>query len=423
MEIIEKLKSMDKNKKFTIASRRFLLTYKTHLKKNIAEDFFKSRGRVKEFHICHENGDKNNPYLHSHVYVDYYKRIQSKNCRVFDINEIHPNIKKVISASHIENCYKYLMKEDKECAYLKDKCKSFNVDTIIECKTQREAIDKATSAGDAVQRAKLWEISQVYTVENSWDSTSEDFEYWPWQQQFINHIRVKPIRKHLTIWIWDQPGQGGKNTLVDKLCKEEGNKHAQLTSLGDSRDISLVMKGYIKAGWKGKVLHINLSRSDNSVWTDSSYVTLEQLSDGKMTSVKYEGCNLKWGRGHTIVYSNYPPDVSRLSLDRWVIKKIVGKGENSKLIDIDPRSLMKKDNNNPISPNNKTTRKLLSPKLNIIKKVKDIKINEFDFCEKGLNIINIKEIEENKDKKIDSCPIGFKSLNGFCDLPILGPLN
>lgn len=401
MNIVDNYKSVETtdNKKFYLAIKRVLLTYKTHLNKTSIENFFKNNWDINEFHICHEKGDENNPYPHSHVFIEFKKRFQSRNCRVFDVNNIHPNIKKVVSIKHVENCYKYLMKEDPACSYLKDKCKSFNVDTIIKCKTKREAMENAKNASDANQLSNLWESNQVYTVKNSWDSSSEDFVYWSWQKKFISYISFKPNRKHVITWIWDEEGQNGKNTLVDKLMEEFN--HAQLTTLGNSRDIAQVMKGYIDKGWRGKVLHINISKSDNLGLDKNSYSTLEQLSDGKITSTKYKGCNLKWGTGHTIVYSNYPPDVSCLSLKRWDIKKIVGSEGNARLIDIPAKSLL--NNSSPRSPI-KYVKNLLSHK---------IKTKNMDMYERC-------EYERNKNK-YDLCKNGFNlELN---NTPILGPLN
>lgn len=173
---VDNYKSVEdsENKKFYIANKRVLLTYKTYLNKTLTKKIFNNKWNINEIHICHEKGDDNDPYPHSHIFIEFNKRIQSRNCKVFDINNIHPNIKKVISVNHVEHCYKYLMKEDTDCSYLKEKFKSFNVDTII--KTKREAMENARNALEANQLSKLWEKNYIYNVKNSWDSSSEDFE-------------------------------------------------------------------------------------------------------------------------------------------------------------------------------------------------------------------------------------------------------
>jgi hypothetical protein len=139
-------------------------------------------------------------------------------------------------------------------------------------------------------------------------------------------------------WIYDPKGQNGKSYLARKLSRDNPNVHLSISSLSNQRDIAEVVKSAIQTGWKGKVVHINLTRSSEN----QDYDTLEQLSDGIMTSLKYNGSTLRFGRGYRIVYSNNLPNIKGLSLDRWDIRQLIGSGEKAELVRLNVYDLIKK---------------------------------------------------------------------------------
>lgn len=102
-------------KAFSFQNKRVHLTYKTWL---TDDDIVTIRGKwkdEKQFSYCHENGHGDTPYEHTHIFVHVEKMIKTQNVKYFDIGDIHPNIKKVLSTEHELNILKYHRKEGVKC--------------------------------------------------------------------------------------------------------------------------------------------------------------------------------------------------------------------------------------------------------------------------------------------------------------------
>jgi len=41
-----------------------------------------------------------------------------------------------------------------------------------------------------------------------------------------------------------------------------------------------------------------------------------------MNTVKYQGKRIRWNSVHVLVFANFHPDVSKLSIDRWDIREL-----------------------------------------------------------------------------------------------------
>lgn len=330
-----------KNGKFRVQNRRLFLTYKTHIDKQRVKAWMKEKFEVEEIHICHENGDEKCPYLHSHVFVDFSKTFQSTNCRIFDWENIHPNIKKVKTAKHINNCYKYLAKEDPDCKYCLDLIKNgFNIETVLQKSSPIEAMKDAKNANEALAISRLHENYSHVDNKDSWDdSADDDFELWDWQKEILSMIAVKPKRKTMGIvnWIYDTKGQNGKSTLCRTLERNDSKHIAYIEGLGSSRDVVETINTKRKNGWTGRVLLINLSRSSERF---DFYNVLENLSDGAMTRLKYNGGDIRYKAYHVVVFANWPPKVEKMTSERWKIKQLFGKGNTAELVSIDSRVLL-----------------------------------------------------------------------------------
>lgn len=342
MEDVEEfLEIKEKNGNFRIQNQRLLLTYKTHIDKNEVKAWMKKKFNAEEIHICHESGDKTNPYLHSHVFVIFNKCFQSRNSRIFDWNGIHPNIKKVNSATHINNCYKYLAKEDPDCKYCLDLIKKgFNISDILKAPSPIDAMAGAKNANDAYAISRLHETYSKVDNKDSWDdSADDDIELWNWQKEILSMVTVKPKRHEMTIinWIFDEQGQNGKSTLCKTLERNDSKHIAYIEGLGSAKDIVETIYSKRKNGWTGRVLLINLSRGSEQF---EFYNVLENLSDGSMTRLKYNGGDIRYKAYHVIVFANWAPKIERITFKRWKINKLSGSGNNAVLIPINSQDLL-----------------------------------------------------------------------------------
>lgn len=338
---------VDEKKGFYLQNQRFLLTYKTHINKGDYHTWCHDKwtGKYKDLklHIAHENGknDPITPYEHSHIILDFGKRFQSKNSRVFDfiVNDdvIHPHIKKIMSKKHLERCYAYLAKEDPENEYLLKLCsKKFDIVRDVFEVSKSDALNNARSASEALAIARLHDEHRDVNNSDSWSTTDEDFELYPWQAQIWGMINTRCRRSNIIHWIWDNNGANGKTTFINYCVDADPKHNYALYALGSHRDVSENISQAIKHGWTGRVLHINLTRSAEY---HDGYNALEQLSDGRMTKQKYTGGDVKFKNRYLIVYSNWLPDPNKLTRSRWRVKKLVGVGADAKLIDMDVGSV------------------------------------------------------------------------------------
>ena len=83
MENVEKTKG-----KFRLSSKKIMLTYKTHLKKDEYLKWLRAKAPCTAW-VAHETGDKNHNYDHSHVLIEFDKRVNWVSERCLDFESIH----------------------------------------------------------------------------------------------------------------------------------------------------------------------------------------------------------------------------------------------------------------------------------------------------------------------------------------------
>jgi hypothetical protein len=76
-----------------------------------------------------------------------------------------------------------------------------------------------------------------------------------------------------------------------------------------------------KSGYLPSLVIIDIPRSRHE-WV--SYTGVEEVKDMFFYSGKYEGGMVNGPSPHVLVMSNSKPDVSKMSIDRWKLWRIVG---------------------------------------------------------------------------------------------------
>lgn len=324
MEIEKFSTELDVNN-FNFAQQKCLLTYKTHLHKFEFIDNFKKlvekqlKGEPKFIRLAHESGDEQINYNHTHVLVDFGKRFQTKNCRFFDysiilngvLEVIHPNIRKITSKSHWDNCVQYLAKEDED-----------NRDLIVKkpC-TQVLSIWEKSSLQEAVASVKLRDVPAAIAAYNVKPDTFIKEPKWhtpmEWQQRIIDDIS-KPPNNRSIIWIFDNDGLAGKSSFIDYVEYYFPDKSRTITQLGDSYHGATLIKNEIE-GWTGDTIFIDLARSQNS---DKIYPVLEDIKNGRISTLKYQGKTIRFHTCHVVVFANFLPKLEAMSMDRWDIRHV-----------------------------------------------------------------------------------------------------
>lgn len=137
----------------------------------------------------------------------------------------------------------------------------------------------------------------------------------PWQNQCFEQLVLQNDRQ--VLWIYECVGNTGK-TFLAKYLKNECN-YSYLEGETAMHKIALMVAMSV-----GVVIDIPRSSFDedkNSVIC--SYATMEKLKNGHLFTTKYEGLDVVTPSYKIVVFSNYPPDYTKLSLDRWRVAQIV----------------------------------------------------------------------------------------------------
>lgn len=148
-----------------------------------------------------------------------------------------------------------------------------------------------------------------------------DIALRPWQQTVVTHLEEDPHPRHVN-WLWETVGDVGKTTLANYL---ELEKDALVLEVGGKRDLAYIISTMI--GMK-KVVVFDLSRCtapDGNKDYDplnALYSIMESLKNGRLIVTKYESTVRKCIVPHIWVFANFPPNIAKMSKDRWKLWSI-----------------------------------------------------------------------------------------------------
>lgn len=135
-------------------------------------------------------------------------------------------------------------------------------------------------------------------------------ELKPWQKSVENIIQTEPDERSI-YWFWDETGNTGKTVLTKYLC----HKYNAIPVEGKKADIL-----YVCAEFESECYIFDLSRTTES--QSGLYDSIEKVKNGLYMCGKYESKPIVRNCPHVIVFANFYPDKSKLSLDRWQIFNI-----------------------------------------------------------------------------------------------------
>lgn len=153
-------------------------------------------------------------------------------------------------------------------------------------------------------------ISNVRRIQKEEESRNHLEEF---SQKFVPNQFQTEILEHLDrqdqrqiTWVVDEKGGRGKSWLSLKLVADQ---NAIRFTNGKNADISFAYNGQ-------PMVIFDLSRS---IEGRVNYDIIEQLKNGALFSAKYESCSKIFKPPKVVVFSNFKPDLSKLSQDRWDI--------------------------------------------------------------------------------------------------------
>lgn len=131
--------------------------------------------------------------------------------------------------------------------------------------------------------------------------------YHDWQITILNIINKTPDNRTIH-WFWEAKGNIGKTSFCKHLVLTRDATYV----LGKKADIYYAINNNIN------ILLIDIPRTIEGK-IDYLYEILESVKNGMIFSGKYESKTKIFNPPHVIVFSNFPPNQSMLSADRWAI--------------------------------------------------------------------------------------------------------
>lgn len=156
-------------------------------------------------------------------------------------------------------------------------------------------------------------VIRAVETEQSVTEGLEKFSNWKpylWQSNLIEELKNPPKNDRSIIWYNDPSGNHGKSKLADWI---ELHMDAESLENGRSADMS--------CAWQRKpIVVIDLVRS---LQEHVNYGAIEAIKAGKFMSTKYDSAmKRRWGDTHVIVFANWPPDLAKMTFDKFDIRTI-----------------------------------------------------------------------------------------------------
>ena len=143
-----------------------------------------------------------------------------------------------------------------------------------------------------------------------------DSQLYAWQKGIVADLDTEPDDRTLN-WLWSLAGNVGKTTF----CKYLSHKFGAIALGGKAADCRMGVVHHLeKHGDTPEIVLIPIPRSFDPQYV--SYEAMENIKDMYFFSGKYEGGMVNGNCPHVYVFSNFPPDESKMSEDRWNVVQI-----------------------------------------------------------------------------------------------------
>ena len=149
--------------------------------------------------------------------------------------------------------------------------------------------------------------------------TYKDVNWRVWQLKLIEQLAKDPDDRKVT-WIIDEEGNAGK-TFLTKYLLTQGD--CMRYENGKSADVKFAYEGQ-------RICVFDLSRSQE---THVNYEVIESVKNGVVFSTKYQSAMKVYKTPHVVIMANFAPDESKMSADRWDIRRLGRKDNMAPTID------------------------------------------------------------------------------------------
>jgi len=125
-----------------------------------------------------------------------------------------------------------------------------------------------------------------------------------------------PVFGRKIYWFWEPTGNWGKSVVATHMIDFED----AIEVCGAAKDVFCGV-ALALATKDIKTVIFDVPRESLKY---VQYQAIECLKNGKFFSGKYESGMVRFNKPHVVVFANAPPDVTAMSLDRWVIEELSG---------------------------------------------------------------------------------------------------
>lgn len=258
-----------------------------------------------------EVGESGTPHLQGYIQLKKSKRLKAVTDALTLAcgHPVHTEAAKGNYASNREYCSKG-GKFDEWGEPRKGQGSRGDIAKFLTAAEQKSELDLARDFPEAFVRYYK-AAERVRTLSNQLNEANElkkeiaKFTLWEWQNEAILALDAQDNRT--VLWYVDEKGGRGKSTLAKWLCVWRDAFYVQG---GKGSDIAHAYQGET-------YVVFDLTRDKEEI---CSYSMIERFKDGMIFSPKYETKLKVKAKGcKVIVFSNWHPDKSKLSEDRWEI--------------------------------------------------------------------------------------------------------
>lgn len=200
----------------------------------------------------------------------------------------------------------------------KKKCRPigmFDNKTIDWSKTRFEERGRAYPLKDDTRFGRRWTLldGKVPTVRRYEKILPDPY---PWQKEIIDLCATEPDKRTIH-WYWEATGGVGKSTLAKYIVKH----YNAIVVSGKAADMKCAIARRVEeVGTAYDVVIMDIPRSIDEKFF--SYTGIEEIKNGLFFNGKYESGMVVTEYPHVIVFANRPPDVDKMSADRWHVVEI-----------------------------------------------------------------------------------------------------
>ena len=136
-----------------------------------------------------------------------------------------------------------------------------------------------------------------------------------WQQDCLNIVTTPPGDRKVR-WFWENVGNVGKSWMARYL-----SLHHKATILRSMKKADM-LHALTKTISDSTIVVFDLTRSTEEGAVKVVYEVIEQILDRVISSGKYDSHTMYLQQVHILVFANFEPDRTSMSLDRWDVHHV-----------------------------------------------------------------------------------------------------